>query len=120
VVEALPRMPPVTRSAQGLCQGERAAVRPARSHGLDDASEVVTADRRDRGGGIARCIHGMLPGSAVRSTSRRVLRDVEMEHASAIVNEDDDHEEDAEGDRGTVKKSTATICLTWLSRNVRK
>ena len=50
---------------------------------------------------------------------RRVIRDVEVEEFAAIVAEDDEDKEKAEGEGGTTKKSMATMSRACAVRKAR-
>lgn len=93
------------------------------SRRLDDLREVITvdpvaiADEESRRGIPWERVPDLLSGP----NGRWMLGGVDVEDAAAVVREDDEDEEDEEdAEGGTVKKSTATICSTWLSRNVRQ
>jgi hypothetical protein len=45
---------------------------------------------------------------------------IEVDHATAIMSQHQEHVQDLEADGGTVKKSTETICERWFSRKVRQ
>ena len=89
----------MSRSANGFCQGLRGAVRTSiDAHALHALAEgvavdgVAIAEEIGRGGIVGEGVHDLLG----RPSSARMLGNVEVEDAPAIVSEYNEDEQDAQ------------------------
>jgi len=77
------------------------------------------------GGAIAEQVSGALPGKGLDELLARplgggVFGHVEMDHLPSVVGQHDRDEEPLETDRGTAKKSSATLSDRWLFKKARQ
>ena len=77
---------------------------------------VTVVEEESRGGVVWEGLAKLLAGPR----GCGMLRHVDMQDAAPIVGEDHEDEQDPAGERGTAKKSTATVEPRWFLRNVRQ
>ena len=101
---------------QGLCGDEMTSLDPSTPcrRNLLAIDAVAVADHIGRRGVDREGVHDQL-GGPVRGGR---VGDVNVNDPTAVVGEDDKDEQETEVAPGTVKKSTETMSVTWLARNV--
>ncbi len=92
----------MTRSTKGFCQGARGDADLADPHPFDTTREVLTVDPVSIPEEVPRrrVLRKGLDQLARRPDGRGVIGDVEVEEFAALVAEDDEDEEKAEGEGG--------------------
>ena len=100
----------MTRSTNGFCQGARGDADLVDPHPLDSPRELRAVDRVSitKQQPWSRIVWERLDDLLGRPDRGGVIRDVDLDECATVMPEDDEGAEQAVGEGGNEKKSTAT------------